>query len=245
VGVQAKHRLDSRFRGNGQVVATEQPSVVRASGRHSCGKNLLNAAAFAAFLASAGDILMLLVANGDAPQDSSPVGGYMLAFGGVLGAVAIPLYYAGYQAAATLLALSPARRYLCTLGATLVATFGAITHALAAIDIQAARDAGLETRPPAEAFADVSSPLFLVALIAAAGAVIAVVCLVTAGFRRQPNAIKLAVLLNPIVSTVLLSAGATVSEWTMTYIAPSAPNLAHLLFFALLVRASRFHATRG
>ncbi|MPZ45987.1 MAG: hypothetical protein GEV05_21890 [Betaproteobacteria bacterium] len=169
----------------------------------------------------------------------------MLALGGVLGAVAIPLYYPGYRAAASLLGLSPACRRLCTLGAALVATFGAITHVLTAVDIQAARAAGLDARPPAEAFADFSSPLFLMALVAAAGAVIAVVCFVAARFRSQPNAIKLAVLFNPIVSTVILSAGATVSEWTMAYIAPSAPNLAHVVFFALLARAAEFPAKRG
>ncbi|MGH8664569.1 MAG: DUF6796 family protein [Burkholderiales bacterium] len=216
-----------------------------ASGRLLRGRNLLHAATIAALLASAGDILMLLIASGDAGTRGSPAGGYVLALGGVLGVVAIPLYYPGYQAAASLLGLSPACRRLCTLGAALVAIFGTITHVLTAVDIQAARAAGLDARPPAEAFADLASPLFLMALVAAAGTVIAVVCFAATGFRSQPNAIKLAVLFNPIVSTVLLSAGATVSEWTMAYIAPSAPNLAHVVFFALLARASAFPAKRG
>ena len=214
-----------------------------APGRRLRGKVLFRAAALAALLASAGDLLMLLVANGHAPPWGS-IGSYILAIGGILGVVTIPVYYIGYQAAASLLGLSPLRRRLCLFGAALVALFGAVTHALTALDIQAARVAGRDARPPAEAFTDPANPLFLAALIAAAGALIAVACLITAGFRSHANAIRQAILFNPIVATVILGAGAAVSQWTMAYIAPSAPNLAHVLFFALLARASGLQAKR-
>jgi hypothetical protein len=195
-------------------------------------------AAIAALVATAGDVLMLLVANGEAGSPASAVAGSLLVLGGALGVVAIPLFYVGYQAVASLLRLSAAWHRICMLGAALVAMFGAITHALAALDIRAAHLMGLGVRPPEEAFADMSSPLFVVAMIAAAGATIAAAGMV-AGLPRHDMALKLAVILNPVVWTIVLSAAAAASEPLAAYVIPSAPNLAHLLFFAVLACVSR------
>ena len=181
---------------------------------------------------------MLLVANGAVGSVPSAFGELLLLLGGTLGVLAIPLYFVGYQAAIGLLQLAGPRHRLARLGAGFAAVFGALTHGLTALDIRSARLAGRGLRPPAEAFADTSGPLFIAALLAAAGAIAAAACMLTGPRRREPR-LDAAVILNPVLLTLLLGIVAAFSEPTMAYLAPSAPNLAHLLFFVLLARAAR------
>ena len=183
---------------------------------------------------------MLLVAHAHVPGESADASAVLLWLGGGLGVAAIPFYYAGYSRALSLYAPVGGWRRLIGLGAALVATFGAATHGLTAIDIHAALSAGHEARTPEEAFADWSSPLAICAWVAAAGALAAAAGIVVAGASSSLRALRIASLLNPVTWTIVLSALATASELSLAYLAPSAPNLAHFLFFALLARMTRF-----
>jgi hypothetical protein len=199
----------------------------------------------AALAASAGDLLMLGVAHGDRTFAGEGGRHIFLWVGGLLGVASIPIYFVGYTAATRLLAPSLFCRRLVAVGAALVALFGALTHGLTALDIHAALAAGRGVRPPAEAFADLSSPLAVCALISAFGAVIASISLASAGARCNRRDVMLGAVLNPVVWTIVLSIAATLSELLRAYLAPSAPNLAHFLFFIVLARAAARNARAG
>jgi len=196
----------------------------------------LRIAAMAGLAAGVGDLLMLGVANGSSMFAGSRY--VLLWLGGAIGVASIPAYYLGYASAARLLSPSLACHWLIAVGAALVALFGALTHGLTALDIHVELAAGRGARPPAEAFADPSSPLVICALLAAAGAIVATLGIVTAGMRSDRRDMMLAALLNPTVLTILMSIVATVSDPLRMYLQPSAPNLAHFAFFTLLARAA-------
>ena len=182
---------------------------------------------------------MLLVAHGHGPGRGAGAAAVLLWLGAGLGTAAIPFYYVGYSRALRVLGAAGAWHRLARLGAVLVAIFGAATHGLTALDIHTAMATGRAARPPEEAFADWPSPLSVCALAAAAGALLAAAAIVAAAVRSARLPLKVAGLLNPITWTVLLGAAATASELTLAYLGPSAPNLAHCLFFGLMAFLAR------
>jgi hypothetical protein len=188
----------------------------------------------AGLLAFAADILMLLVAHGHIKGHS----GLLLWLGGALGVLAIPCYFLGYSRAAALIEAHTAWGRILALGAVMVAIFGAATHGLTALDIHTALADGRGARPPQEAFADWSSPLALCALAAAAGALLAAIAMMVAGARSSRRSLRILSRLNPATWTIVLTVLAGASAGTTAYLAPSAPNLAHFLFFALLARCT-------
>lgn len=199
-------------------------------------------AATAALVASVGDFLMLYVALGNAPPHTSP-GFIMLTAGGLLGVIAVPAYFVGYHASRQLFfqAAAPTISPFLVLAA-FVAAFGALTHALTAIDIYNALASGATTRPPHEAFASFS-PLVFTGIGAALACVGAVLIMFRAGRQTHSTHMKTLAYFNPVSGSVALNAVALLIGDAGQYLAPAAPNLAHAIFFFACAR--RIKSTSG
>lgn len=173
---------------------------------------------------------MLYVAMGNAPLQSS-LGPKLLITGGALGVSTIPVYFIGYLGCRSLFfqASMPADRRLLMFAA-LLAFFGVLTHGLTAVDIHTALSSGATTRRPQEAFA-AFSPLVLTgisAVLACAGANLVLFL----GALRSNRRLGSFPYLNPICATIALNAVAMVIGEAGEFLAPAAPNLAHVIFFA-------------
>jgi hypothetical protein len=207
---------------------------------------LARVAAVAAVFASAGDLLLLYVANARRPElGLPPAPGGALALGGALGVVAIPLYALGYRAAAGLVPRRSAAsaRTVAGLGAV-AAIAGAAIHGLTAraIHIEAAAAA-----PAADPLAGLlaSTPLLLLWALAAL-CVLAASCVLAIRTLGSPLlAERLAAIANPALLTVALVAIGLATPLGRAFLAPAAPNLAHAAFFALCARALALRSPRG
>lgn len=191
-------------------------------------------AAFAALAATAGDLLLLHVANAQRPAlglPAPPSGA--LAVGGLLGVVAIPLYALGYRAAARAMAPAAPRaaRAVAILGGV-AAALGAAIHGGTALAIRADLARGAPAGDPLAAVAG-WGPWLVAPWLAASLCVLAASALLAA---RAP-ALGAARVANPALLTVALAAlGAAAGELGRAFLLPAAPNLAHLAFFALCAR---------
>jgi len=187
---------------------------------------------FAAALASAGDLLMLWVANARRPEQALGEPGLgWLWLGGALGVLAIPCYALGWHDAARIVAPAASRgaaRAIVGLGAA-SAALGTLIHGLTARMIAGSVRAGAPALDPLAAVASAGG--LLVALWAAAGAAVLVASLLFARAALRCGEPWLA-LLAPALGTLLLAAPALASPWLGAFLAPAAPNLAHLAFFA-------------
>lgn len=183
-------------------------------------------AAAAAGVATAGDLLMLWVANAARPELAlPPPSALALPLGGVLGVVAIPLYALGYRAVAgAFLSGAPARLVLgCGLGA---AAIGAGIHGMTALAIQTGGAGGA---PPLAAVAESG---VLVASWGVAGLLVLVAsAALFAELRRASGRSRLLAWLNPAAVTLLLGLAGLAGEAGRSFLLPAAPNLAHLVFF--------------
>lgn len=191
-------------------------------------RRALAVATVAAALATAGDLLMLWVANSARPAlglAAPPVG--TLAIGGALGVLSIPLYAIGYRAVADLLA--PASRgagrilLACGIGA---AGLGAAIHGLTAWTIWTG--GGTAGASPAAAMAD-SRLLVTTWGVAALLVSIASAALVASG--RRVRALRRLAWWNPAGLTLVLAMAGLPTEAGRSFLLPAAPNLAHLAFF--------------
>jgi hypothetical protein len=193
----------------------------------------------AAALASAGDLMMLWVANARRPELAlgDPGLGWLW-LGGALGVLAIPFYALGWHEAARAVASAGSRRALRAsvgLGA-LSAALGALIHGLTARMIAADVRSGASALDPLVAVASAGG--LLVALWLAAGAALLAASLLFARAALRGGAPGLA-LLAPALGTLLLASPAPLSPWLGAFLAPAAPNLAHLAFFAVCARRLR------
>ena len=188
--------------------------------------------AFAAVAASAGDLLMLWVGNARRPELGLPAPpDTVLWLGCALGVAGIPLYALGYQGAAGLLRPAHPRAAHTVISAgAFAAGIGAAIHGTTAALIASALRSNAQAAPPLEAVAE--SPL-LVALWLAAALAVVVASAVFAWCRRRDPALALA---NPALVTVALALLAAPSEWLRSFLAPAAPNLAHVVFFLVCAR---------
>lgn len=188
----------------------------------------------AAAVATVGDLMMLHFVA-DRAVGGSPALAWVVV-GGVLGVLAIPFYAAGYR-----LVVPTMRRWhqggarvLGALGVG-IGLLGAAIHGLTAWHIVADVRAGA---PPLDSFAAVASwgtPMLAMWAIAAALGLAASLVVVWGGFRLG---IWPLVLASPVlVGLVLVAAGAG-GPAGRTYVVPAAPNLAHVVFFAVVGFAS-------
>ena len=192
------------------------------------GRRLAAIAVLGAVAASAGDLLMLWVGNARRPELGLPLpGDSVLWLGAALGVIGIPLYALGYRAAALRLLPTHPRSARCvTACGALVAVFGAGIHALTARLIAEAIRSGAPGAAPLDAVA-AAGPL-LVALWAAAGLATLVASIAFVWGVRQRLPLALA---NPALGTLALGLAAQPDETLRSFLAPAAPNLAHVLFF--------------
>ena len=188
--------------------------------------------ALAAVAASAGDLLMLWVANARRPELGLPAPpDTVLWLGCALGVAGIPLYAFGYQGAAGLLRPAHQRAAQTVIaGGAFAAGIGAAIHGMTAAMIASALQSNAPAAPPLE---EVAANGLLVAMWLAAALAVVVASAVFAWCRRRDPALALA---NPAVVTVALVVLALPSEWLRAFLAPAAPNLAHLVFFLVCAR---------
>jgi hypothetical protein len=188
----------------------------------------------AAVIATAGDLLMLWVANAlraGFAIASPPVGALRL--GAALGVVAIPLYALGWAAAAARAAhaLGRGAPWVMVAGG-LGAILGAYIHAATASLVEE-QARGRATTPIADPLAGVmaAGPPLLVPWALATVLVVAASAAMVYAARRAavPRSWQLA---NPAVVTVLLALGGATSELGRAFLVPAAPNVAHVVFFA-------------
>jgi hypothetical protein len=189
----------------------------------------------AACAASAGDLAMLLVSTAQHFALVVPTPLALLALAALLGVAGIPLYAIGYAAAARrVCADSPGAARLVRLAGAGTAGIGALIHGTTALAIY--DSLALSTSEPTlDPLAAVAQSTALIALWSAAG-----LCFVAASLPvlwhalRGPEKWALA---NPLVATLALSTLGASFELGRWFLVPAAPNLAHVVFFALGARA--------
>jgi hypothetical protein len=204
-------------------------------------RRLAAAASAAALAASIGDLLMLHVANALRPELGITVPPRpQLWLGGALGVLAIPLYALGYRAASALLAPgSPRAARLVRRAGAGAALLGSAIHGLTAVEIDGDLARGAVGQPPLAAVAASGFPLLGLwiaagVLVAAASLPFARVSLLDA--LGLPRAL---VALDPAAATLCLALASIPAEALRSFLAPAAPNLAHLIFFLACARAAR------
>jgi hypothetical protein len=191
-------------------------------------------AALAAMAATLGDLLMLYVANSRRPELLLPeVSAEALWVGAALGVLGIPVYALGYHAASRMLGPVSRRsaRAVFLLG-SLGAAIGAGIHALTALQIQSDLEAGAPALDPIEAVASWGPTLPALWAMAAALVVSASLIFgwrVGRGGGPAPRFLGLA---NPALITVALVGVGMTTPLLRAFLAPAAPNVAHVLFFA-------------
>lgn len=204
-------------------------------------RRLARLAAVAAALASVGDLLLLAVANAQRPELGLPsLPAALLWPGAILGVACIPFYALGWRAASRLLARDEGRvaRIVALAGAA-SALVGSAIHGLTAVEIRRSLALPAPHRSPLEAAADPGSPL-LALWLAAAGLVLVASLAFAWAARRAPEApTRRLAAMNPALLTVTLALLALPTEGLRSFLAPAAPNLAHLLFFWACSRGRR------
>lgn len=198
----------------------------------------VTAAFMGAIAATLGDLLMLWVGNAqrsDLALVSPPE--IVLWLGCLLGVVGLPVYGYGYVCLQR--RFSPDDSILArTLGSAGFATgiVGACVHGYTALLIKQGLDAPVSSAAaPAEAVL-ASGPLLL-SLWA-----LTFLCILAAVFAwvtlriKAGRGMSLATLANPLVLTIVLFMLGGTGPLLEAFLLPAAPNLAHVLFFGLLLR---------
>lgn len=198
-------------------------------------------AACAALIATAGDLLMLFVANAQREELGLPQpGAGWLELGGVLGVAAIPLYALGYRSASRpVAAASLAGARVVFLAGAAGAGVGALIHGLTALHIGGELAAAVPGRDPLTSVSEWGPALLALWGLAALLVLTACVPFVWFVGRGVTPAPPLAALANPALLTVALAAAGHPSLLPHAFLTPAAPNLAHLIFFVVCSRLHR------
>lgn len=208
---------------------------------------MLNGAAvlatIAAVLASAGDLLLLAVANAVTPA-LAPGGASRapaLVCGYYLGVLAIPWYAVGYWSVGRRLPPRHGRTVaaLGACGAVLGATIHGVTGAaLAAVEPvgAATADGGVDLLRPFTAYL---APLWAIVALATLAGSVAFAIPVMRGETSYPRWLAFA---NPVAGIVVISACAGFFGVTRALIVPASPNLAHVVFFGLVATMANRHS---
>jgi predicted acetyltransferase len=204
-------------------------------------------AAFAALVASAGDLLLLYVANSQRDALGLPrAGPAWLWLGGVLGVVAIPFYAFGYWSASRLVAAASNRAartlFICGTAGALV---GSVIHGVTTVHIAAELEAAGPGRDPLASLLGWGPPILVLwgvaaLLVIAASALF--LWFVGRGATAVPRAVALA---NPAFGTIALAAAGLPSVVLRSFLTPAAPNIAHFIFFVVCWRVARPSGSRA
>jgi len=189
----------------------------------------------AAVAASTGDLLLLAVATPATPALAlgTALGRRALVVGHYLGVLGIPLYALGYRYVGARLG-EPYTRPLTALGlcgGVIGGTIHGVTSiAIAAGGLGAATEFGSSPVPLSSPFAAYILPLWAVvtAAVLAASVVFTIAVVRGGGDYRAWMALA-----SPAVLVIATSVCASVSSASRALVAPAAPNLAHVAFFAL------------
>lgn len=188
--------------------------------------------------------MMLLVSTASHFALHVPAPFAVLALGAVLGVAGIPLYALGYFAAAReVCANAPAAAKLVRGAGVAGAGLGAVIHGATAATIYQQLGAGPSAAPAMGPLESVALSPVLVALWGAATLAVAAAA-VGVMFCTLRSRNNFWALTNPLTATLALSALGSSFELGRWFLMPAAPNLAHLLFFALGSRAARAAAAR-
>lgn len=194
------------------------------------------AAVLVAVVATVGDLLLLWVANAARPEFATiprPPAAALLV-GTLLGVLAIPLYALGYRVVAS--GLEPASaagaRAVFLLGAY-GGAIGAVVHGITGVVIHVERATAAVGDDPLVVvmhYAPYLVPLWiLLGLLAVAGSVL-YGALILRGGTAYPRWMAA---LNVVTLLLLVTAVGSVSPGLAAFLVPAAPNVAHVLFFAL------------
>ena len=196
-------------------------------------------AALAALTATVGDLLMLYVSNSRRPELSLPaIPAASLQVGGVLGVLASPLYAWGYHSASRIVEAASRRasRAVFWLG-SIGAVLGAVIHGLTALQIHADLAAGAVARDPLSSVASWGPTILVLWALAAVSILLASFVFGWVATRGPNSTHRLVGLANPaLVMLVLVIVGMT-TPLLRSFLAPAAPNLAHVVFFGACVWA--------
>jgi hypothetical protein len=199
---------------------------------------LLIVACVAAVAASCGDLLMLYVGNSQRPElGLAPAPTVVLWIGAVLGVIGLPLYGTGYWAIARTFAQRRVRgAWLIAASGVGGAIVGAVIHGMTALEIDSALASASAARPPLEAVAGGDRALLYLWLTCGALLLVASLGFAACQVRAATGSARWLAVANPVVLTVLLVGLSMPSELSRSFVAPAAPNLAHVLFFLMLAR---------
>lgn len=198
-------------------------------------------AVVAASMASVGDLLLLHVANAHRSELGLPGGGRAwLWLGGAIGVLAIPFYAVGYRAASSLVAAASTRAaHWLFLAGAVGAVLGSVIHGLTAAQISVQLDAATPAGDPLALL--VSGGPLLLALWSLAALLVVVASALFFWFVNRGSTVapRSAGLSNPALLTVALATAGLPHPLLRSFLTPAAPNIAHLLFFAVCYRVLR------
>jgi hypothetical protein len=198
------------------------------------------AGALAAVVATAGDLLLLWVANSRRPGSllaAAPPS--ILWLGGALGVIAIPFYAFGYRAMAQSFSPTEARaaRVVLVTGVSL-ALLGAVLHGLTTLHLASEMRAEVPGRDPLLDVAGSAPLLVLWGIGGLLGAIASAVFARTVGRGRSRLPPRLG-WVNPFALSLVLGAIGLPVAALRDYLTPAAPNVAHAISFFVCAMAVR------
>jgi hypothetical protein len=198
-------------------------------------RSALAIACLAAVAASTGDLLLLWVAAATRPGlglPTAPAGA--LVVGHFAGVLAIPFYGLGWAALARPLAASqPRAAGIVHSTGFYAAALGATIHGITGAALAAERGMAGVTIDPlllVDRWGTLLLPLWG---LATALVVVASWLWARAAWRGEAGVPRWAAWTNPAAGTLVLAAVATATPLTQALLLPAAPNLAHVVFFAV------------
>ena len=202
--------------------------------------NRFSVAALAALAASSGDLLMLYVVAAERSDlGLAPASSWMLPVSYYLGVLGIPLYAVGYAAlSATLGQDAPKASRIILIAGAILGVLGAILHGATGVAIDAQLRAGADFPDPVEGllvFGEYILPLW--AAVGLLGLVTSGAYVYAVALGKSPLP-RSAAVVSPVLLILVMAVASSGSELLEAFLAPAAPNLAHLLFFGFLAMCS-------
>jgi hypothetical protein len=197
----------------------------------------------AAIAATAGDLLLLATSNTGrpgfewlpAPSETA------LWIGTYLGVLAIPCYGLGYRDVARGLP-PPYRGVVAALGVA-GGVLGGTTHGLTGLAIHVESTGGMTGIDPVTLIARYGAYLLPLWALVGVGLVVGSTAFALGVARGRSSMPRWMALANPAVVTLAIVLAGTTSEVGRTFLVPAAPNVAHVVFFALAAATSRTPTT--
>ena len=197
-------------------------------------------AALAALVASCGDLLMLYVVGATrADLGLAPAASWMLPLSYYLGVLAIPFYALGYAELAAVLARdTPRASRVILITGVAVGVLGAVLHGVIGVSNEAQIRAGADMPNPMEGLLVYGEYILPLAVaVGVLGLLASGVYAVAVASGRSPLP-RWAALVNPALLILVMSLASSGSARLEAFLAPASPNLAHILFFAVLATLS-------